>query len=566
MADSEDKNPIVVVGGGFAGTTLLTHTLLRIAADPTITEPVKILMVERHQEQMHGGVAYSHGAAYKKHNLNAGANSLDMFPGGDPPEGFQTFVQYIQAKAADGHPEMLDNLINPSRQLVHAYITDMLEIAKEKAGAKVDLEVALRKATHIEEKPDGGAIIEFGDGSSVECCHAILATGFQEAVAPRFAQKAADHPHFMDAPYSAKANSLYEDAVAHPNSRTLVIGTGLTAMDIAARLINTGYTGEIVMMSRRGLMHNTYEDTPPEEYLAKGKMIGEARDIDTLEISKHRPKFLEAETTAELVKTLVTEFNEWRAQGYTSPEILIYWERFVPDVCAKFPHKDLAALFADHEALITSSRVGVTPNTGITVREGMKNGQIQVAMGAIKDISPGPDGTLVATYNPAQGDISMVSMQFNAAEKRTEQASFDYVFSAMGNTSNYAMPPEHISDPLWRGLMQDGKAQPHWTKSGIAVSKDFSMLDAEGNASTSISVIGVPVAGHMMTTAYAYPHKPEIKGGKLGPNALGATTISAEIKMLLDAKYDSMVAGFRPEAPAAEQSVVRRQKILQPVR
>lgn len=564
MADQDNTKPIVIVGGGFAGTTMLTHTLLRIAADPGITKPVKILMVERHEEQMHGGVAYSRGAEYKKHNLNAGAMSMDMFPGNEPPPGFPSFVQYIQQKA-ESDPAQLDHLINPSRQLVSQYITDMLNIAKEKVGAKADVEIALRKATKIEQLPEGGTRVEFGDGSSVDSCHTILATGFQEAAAPRFAKNVADHPRFMDQPYAAKANPFYNEVCKEPDAKTLIIGTGLTAMDIAARMINSGYKGEIVMMSRRGLMHKTYEDTPPEEYLANQAMRGEARSVDSLDISKTRPKFLEAETTAELVRGIVSEFNDLRSQGYTSPEILIYWERFVPDVCAKFPHKDLAALFADHEALITSSRVGVTPNTGLTVRDGIESGQIKVAVGAIKDISPGDNGRLAATYNPGNGDVSMVKMQFNAAENRPEVAQYDYVFSAMGNTSNYAVPPEQISDPLWRDLLKEGKAQPHWTKSGIAVGRDFSLLDAQGNASDCITVIGVPVAGHMMTTPYPYPHAPHISGGKLGPNALGAMTISAEVKMVLDHKFESMTAGYRNDEPSVA-ATVKRQKTAQPSR
>lgn len=564
MADQDNTKPIVIVGGGFAGTTMLTHTLLRIAEDPTITKPVKILMVERHEEQMHGGVAYSKGANYKKHNLNAGAMSMDMFPGNEPPPGFPSFVQYIQQKA-ESDPDALDHLINPSRQLVSQYITDMLDIAKEKVGIKAEVEVALRKATKIEQLPEGGTRVEFGDGSSIDSCHTILATGFQEAAAPRFARNVADHPRFMDQPYAAKANPFYDEVCKDPEAKTLIIGTGLTAMDIAARMINSGYKGEITMMSRRGLMHKTYEDTPPHEYLANQAMRGEARSVDQLDISKTRPKFLEADTTGELVREIVKEFNELRSQGYTSPEILIYWERFVPDVCAKFPHKDLAALFADHEALITSSRVGVTPNTGLTVRHGIETGQIKVAMGAIKDISEGEDGKLKATYNPADGDVSMVRTQFNAAENRTQTAAYDYVFSAMGNTSNYAVPPEHIADPLWRNLLEEGKAKPHWTKSGIEVSRDFSLVDEQGKASACVTVIGVPVAGHMMTTAYAYPHAPHISGGKLGPNALGAMTISSEVKMVLDAKYSTMTADYRPEEPAVKTSL-KPQKTAQTFR
>lgn len=562
MSESDEKKPIAIIGGGFAGTSLLIHTLLRIADDTTLTEPVKITLVERMPEQLHGGVAYSKGAKYGGHNLNAGAHSMDMFPGREPPPGMPGFIDYIKMRAAE-HPEVMDAVTNPPRQMVNDYLQYMLALAKDKAGAKAQVEETLKQATHLVENKDGSCTISFSDGSTLEACHANLTTGFQEAVAPKFAKDVADDKRFMDQPYAGKANAFYDDILANqkPDTKVLIVGTGLTAMDIAARLINQGYKGQIEMVSRRGLMHKTYEKTEPEEYLALGHMRGEARPIEELGFSKTRPAFLDAETVGDLVKGIVSEFTSLRAQGYTSPEILMCWERHVPEIAEKFPKPLLADLFRKHEALITSSRVGVTPNTGITVREGIQSGQIVVSNGTIKNVQPGPDG-LIVSVNPGNESVSYNQAAFNSAQNRTEEKTYDYVFSAMGNTLNFTGPASDIKDPLWRGLLEDGKATPHWTSAGISVDKQFSLLDKDGNASENISVLGVPVAGHMMVTAYPYPHAPEVQGGKLGPNALGAMTISNEIKMLLDAKYQEMTAGYRP-APQ-DNAALKRQKVNQP--
>ena len=551
---SESSNPpIVIVGGGLAGTVMLVHTLVKIANDPSITpeNPVSLSMVERHAEQLHGGVAYSKGPKFREHNLNSGARTMNFFPAGKYPPGMPTFVEYIQDRAKT-NPDELHALTDPPRQMVNEYCQHMLQLALEKAGAKAQLDIGMKHIIKAEEKPEGGVRLHCSDGSEFDACHVILATGFQEATAPKFAQGAAHHPHFVAQPYSPRANRAYEEVCSNAvGQKAFIIGTGLTAMDIAARLIKQGFKGEITMMSRRALMHTTFEPTSPEEYLA-ARIKGEPRPQAELEFTKHEPKFLKANTVAGLVKAVAKEFTELTAQGYSSGEILAYWERYVPTVAEKFPHEDLAKLYLDNEALIVSRRAGVTPDTGTTVRDAINNGQIKVKTGAIREVTVDDEGKLSVTYNPGSGALSLNRAKFNAVTNRTKSETYDFVFSAMGNSANFNNVAD-VKEKLWADLLETGKATPHWLRAGVTLTKDFSLVDAQGNASANFTVIGVPASGHMVVTRYPYPDSPGVSGGKMGPTSLNAGAILSETLLVLEAKYDALMAKFKPE-PAANDA------------
>lgn len=541
----DGAKPIVIVGSGFAGSMLLVHTLLKIADDPTLTQPVKILMLERKPEQLHAGLAYSKGPEYRGNTLNIGAKRVVPFAAGKVPEGFPTFVQYIENKAKE-NPELLHALTNPPRQMFGDYIHHLVGLAIEKAGKKAQVTTNFKDAVDVQETPAGVRVIN-SDGSRIDAAHVILATGFQDAIAPKFARAAEKSGSFCAAPYAVSANRFFDEVMDHPKSDVLIIGTGLTAMDCAGRLLNSGFKGQITMMSRRSLMHNPYEPTPVQEYVEK-RLRGEPRPESELPFTKEPPQFMKAETIQQLTAAVIKEFGSLTAEGYTSEEILNYWERFVPAVAKKLPHADLAGLLAANDVLITTSRVGVTPDIGMTVRDAVERGQITISSGSIHDVEQ-RGGKMVCQYTPGDGSVSIsLRTHFNAQAPRKQEAVHDYVISAMGNTVAYDPATTEIRHPLWNKLMTSGQAVPHWTKMGIEVTDDFAMVDKNGEASKHISVIGVPVAGHMMVTAYPYAEKPGA-GGRLGPPAMNVAGITTGILAYLSADYEQLTEGFRKNTP-----------------
>jgi len=548
---SKDKmadKPIVIVGCGFAGSSVLMHTLLKIAADDTLTQPVKIVMLERKPKQLHAGLAYGKEPEYRNNNLNIGSKRVNPFPAGQNPPGFPTFVQYIQERAAKD-PSLKACLTNPPRQLFGEYVHHMVGLAIEKAGAKAEVKTMYKNAISVDETP-GGAKVLCSDGTKIDASHVVLATGFQDALAPKFARGVASSPRFLETPYSAKANGFFDKVCKDKKATALIIGTGLTAMDTAVRLMNSGFTGSITMMSRRALMHKPYEPTPVQEYVEK-KLRGEPRPEGEMPFTKEQPKFMRARNVSGLVRAAISEFKDLAKQGYSSEEIIGYWERFVPAVAQKFPQADLAGLLAANDVLITTSRVGVTPDVGTAIQRGLESGQIKISSGTIHDVKQ-VGNKMMCAFTPGDGTVTLsLKTQFNAQAPRKQFAEHDYIFSAMGNSVGYDPKNTDLLDPLWRGLMDSGKATPHWTKMGVTVADDFSLMNKKGEASQSVSVIGVPVAGHMMVSSYPYPEKPGA-GGRLGPTAMNVAGITGATLAFLDQKYDALTAGFhQSNAPGA---------------
>lgn len=542
--------PLVIVGCGFAGTSVLLHTLLRIADDATIKSPVDIRIVERKEEQKHAGLAYGKAPNYKKHNLNIGAKRVNPFPAGAQPEGFPTFVEYIQ-DLSKKNPDMRVCLTNPPRQLYGDYLQHLVGIAVEKAGSKAKVSYVMAQATQVAEHK-GKTAVTLDGKDKIDCAHVVLATGFQDALAPKFAAAAANSPRFIETPYSKSANEFFDHVCTHKNSNVMIIGTGLTSMDIAARLMHSGHEGQITMMSRRALMHKPYEDTPVEEYMAT-RLRGEPRPESELPFTKTPPAFMQAQTVPGFTKALVKEFKQLTSQGFTSEEIITYWERFVPQVAEKLPKDQLAKLFAQHDVLLTTSRVGVTPDIGRTVRKGITDGRIKVVAASIHSIRE-VNGRMETLYTPSPAVQSLMGRIASVLNLKTAPATrvgvHDFVFSGMGNSISYDPEKSVVRDPLWRDLLESGKATPHWTKAGVTVTNGFSLIDASGTASRGISVIGVPVAGHMTVTAYKYPERPGA-GGRIGPTALNVAGITGATLAFLDQNYERLMNAVRPDTAAS---------------
>jgi len=553
MTHPDSSQPLVIVGCGFAGTSVLLHTLLRIADDPSIKSPVHIQIAERKPEQKHAGLAYGKAPEYKKHNLNIGAKRVTPFAAGQQPAGFPTFVEYIQ-DLTKKNPAMEVCLTNPPRQLYGDYLQHLVGLALDKAGNKAKVSYVMRRATKVDETPQG-TVVSFEDGVDVKAAHVVLATGFQDALAPKFAKAAAKSSHFLETPYAPHSNAFFDKVCADKKSSVLIIGTGLTSMDIAARLIHSGHEGKITMMSRRALMHKPYDDTPVSEYMAT-RLRGEPRPEPELPFTKHEPKFMQATTSQGALKSMLKEFGQLTSQGFTSEEIITYWERFVPQMAQKFPQPEVAALLSKHDVLLTTARVGVTPETGHTVRNAMKSGRVVVSSGTINDVRE-VDGKMMCQFIPAkpqQTFLSKLAEIFSfKTEPQTQTAVHDYIFSGMGNSTSFDPKRSEITDPLWRDLLESGKATPHWTKSGVTVTNGFSLVDKQGKASDHISVIGVPVAGHMIVTAYKYPERPGA-GGRIGPTALNVAGITGATLAFLEQNYDRLVDDCRKTAPAAAQN------------
>lgn len=215
---------VVVIGGGASGT--LTALALRRAAVPVV------LISDADPGP---GLAYRTPEPY--HLLNSRAATMSAHP-----EHPDHFTRWLTTPTAF-----------PARRRYGAYLADTLSRAA--VDHRPDRAVAVRPASA------GGAVVDLADGHSVRATAVILATGHTAPVIPRAAAPVATDRRYVNDPWSPGA--LAATGYAGP---VLLIGTGLTAIDVAMTIHRHNPDAVIHAVSRHGLLPTHHTETHPDSW------------------------------------------------------------------------------------------------------------------------------------------------------------------------------------------------------------------------------------------------------------------------------------------------------------
>ncbi len=533
ITTSQEKDPLVIIGAGFAGTTALLHILIKAASDPVLSghNPINIKLIERHEKQLYGGIAYGQ-IAKSNLNLNLSSRRITPFAKGKEPEGFPSFEDFIE-EFGKTNPEALKQLNNTNRQLYGSYLRHLVGIALEKAGPKVSLETIYDQVIDLEETPNG-VHLSLNGSQEIKASHVILASGLNEATKPAFAFNSAGHPAYLNYPYGADSNAFFDsikaDAETSKNKKALVIGTGLSAIDSVIRLLDSGFKGKISMMSRRGLMHAVYRETDSNP---RNPLDGEPRDEDGLAFTKKPPAFLDGLDKGQsfnvLFKHARREMGNLLKKGYTSEEILSHWEKYFHLIYQRFP-KETSVFLGRYETVINVMRVGTTPELAQKIEAAVKSGQLEILAARIQEIKP-KNNEMNVTYrrNNKHG---------RSGEEYTT-APYDFVINGIGNSTKYDLKPDDIADPLWRALRERNAYEVHPLRDGVAVTNSFHLRNGDGTPYNRVAVIGVPISGHMNVTPYPYPEKSGT-GARLGAFTLNIQGVLGGVLGMIEAQYEQI--------------------------
>ncbi len=215
---------VAIVGAGFSGA-LQAINLLR-------HEGPRATLIER-RPQLGRGVAYS--AAHPSHLLNVRAGNMSALPD-DPGH----FVRWIEARGIGGATSFIPRI---------TYGEYLAELLDESVAAAPDrLRIVPGDATEMTIGARGGTVT-LADGQRIDADAVVLALGNLPPHEPRGLDPAALGPdRYAANPWAADlADGLTDD------DTVLVIGTGLTMVDVALLLDARGYRGKILALSRRGL-------------------------------------------------------------------------------------------------------------------------------------------------------------------------------------------------------------------------------------------------------------------------------------------------------------------------
>jgi len=214
------RRTIAIVGGGASGVILAAH-LMKVSGGQA-----RVSVIER-SARIGRGMAYS--TELPEHRLNVAANRMSAFP--EDPAHLLVWYRNQRPKAPDEPGRFLQ------RRDYGRYLADVFAAAVDSAsgsGGLVHIEAECVSIAQVA----GGLELRLSNGTSLAAQIAVLATGHDP------------EPH-PDRGFASAGTSVPPIDL---DQRVVILGSGLSMIDAWLALQARGHRGEIVAVSRRGLL------------------------------------------------------------------------------------------------------------------------------------------------------------------------------------------------------------------------------------------------------------------------------------------------------------------------
>ena len=226
---------VAIVGAGFSGTLQAINLLRHDGPRATLIERAPI-----------AGEGLAYGAAYPGHVLNVRASNMSALP--DDPDHF---VRWL---TANGEGDASSTFVQ--RMTYGAYLRSLLTKALESSGDRLTL---VRGDVKDVLKTREGAQVVMADGRGITTDAAVLAVGnLPPHDPPGFAGSGLTSGRYKSDPWDRSVPQRLQNG-----DTVLLIGTGLTMVDMALLLDSSGFKGRIVALSRRGLLPQRHDAPGP---------------------------------------------------------------------------------------------------------------------------------------------------------------------------------------------------------------------------------------------------------------------------------------------------------------
>lgn len=262
---------LAIVGGGFTGVALAIHALA------SGKQPLSVDVIEP-SEKLGRGAAY--GTTDPDHRINVPTDRMSLFSS-EPTH----FTRWLFENKWLPDPESTDPLgrFYVPRKAFAAYLEATLA---QTTRSTTSASLRHRQTRVIGLVREGeGFCLDLADGASLRVDRVAICTGHVPSAPCRVQEGARRHPRFIPNPWTS--GSL---AKVRKSDSVLIVGTGLTMVDVVATLESRDHQGSIVAASRRGLVprgHGRFVDC---HRLFEGVRPGTALELLRLvrsEIRKH---------------------------------------------------------------------------------------------------------------------------------------------------------------------------------------------------------------------------------------------------------------------------------------
>jgi uncharacterized NAD(P)/FAD-binding protein YdhS len=418
---------VAIIGGGFSGCAVAEH-LARRAPDGfsvRIFEPAEL------------GRGAAYGTRHAEHILNTRAAAMSLYP--DDPDHF---VRWLGARA--------DRMAFVSRRLYGDYVADIARRALERAHFRL-----VNGRVCAVRKSDRGFIVETAIATRIEARAVVLATGNALPADHFLPSGVTQHPGYIGDPWRYD----YRGVGGH----VLLIGSGLTALDVLVALRASGHRGGVHVVSRHGRYPAIHADVPPYDVIPA----------------------LDAHDARALLRGLRMHVADARRRGFdwrsvidaVRPESESLWRRLPPVERSRFER---------HLRAHWERRRHRAPQQVDAVRHAYaRSGRAITYAGRLTAIQ---DGEARITLN----------------DGTTATVRPDWIVNCSGVGGVRVM----ARDPLIAGMLADGVVSAEPRGLGLRTTWELAALDASGEPVEGLWIVGPPVRGSRFEATAV----PELRG------------------------------------------------------
>ncbi|MDR3436857.1 FAD/NAD(P)-binding protein [Telmatospirillum sp.] len=416
-----------IIGGGLSGSLLAVH-LLR-----SLPDGGRVHLVEKRSGF---GLGQAYSTRNPQHLLNVPAERMSAFE--DDPDHFLNWLR----DGKSGEPA--DRFV--PRGVYGDYIQGILgQQIRDDEGCR-NLFLFPDEAVGLTVGP-AGVVIQTAGGRPVEVDRVILAIGNFPPEAPFDVGRLASSPRYLSDPWDAE-----RVAAIPPDSPVLLVGSGLTMVDLALGLIRQGHRAPITALSRRGLLPHRHAPA------AAPLPWDGAEPPVALSVLLHQIRLRSALG------------GDWRSVvDGLRPHLQDWWQAMSDDDKRRFlrharPWWDI-------------HRHRMAPRAAERLEHLITDGYLRVLAGQLLEATVGTDG------------VSVVCRPRGGAEHR--QLEVGHIVNCSGPCSDFAK----IRHPLLARLIGDGLARPDSMRLGLDVDPLMRLLDGNGHPQERLFALGPVTRG-----------------------------------------------------------------------
>lgn len=444
---------IVIAGGGYSGAA----AAIQLAKDAAA--PLDIAVVEPRAE-VGRGAAYDVDDPMVRLNVE---DSLMVIDRADLPR-FARWLDESGVRAADpdgatDEGEFFARRADFGRFMAAAFAD---AVAANPSGSVI--RHCRDQVTAIRETPDGYSL-DLADGAPLAADLVVLAVGND-----RPADLPVLPPDVVGAPgYAADPWGGGGLETVGPDSRVLLIGSGLTAVDMIVSLSARGHRGRIDAISRRGLLPREQGEFPGIAELLRRI----AAPVPAL-VEKHG----EPRTVTEVLRWIRADVAEDAAQGVSWRGAFDSIRDAARYIWPRLPLAEKRRFFRHLKPWYDCHRFRVAPQINRIVRRRLADGSLAVSAARIVDAKV-MDNRLRVTLRDR-----------GASEVRTE--IYDRVINCTGPNPD----PAKSGIVFVRDALAGGLLARNATGVGLAVNDLCETLRPDGSANATLLALGPTTRGH----------------------------------------------------------------------